>query len=82
MNKVSMLEFRNNAEAVIRRVRQGQCMVLTYRGKPVMRMTPVAERPTSSRDPFYALDRLAADGGNSLDNREIDEILYGEADLC
>jgi antitoxin (DNA-binding transcriptional repressor) of toxin-antitoxin stability system len=38
MDKVSMLEFRHDAESVIRKVEQGKRMILTYRGKPVMRL--------------------------------------------
>jgi hypothetical protein len=40
MKKVSMLEFRRNAKAVIRKVHLCQGLILTYRGKPVIRLEP------------------------------------------
>jgi len=43
MERVSILEFRRDAEAVIRKVRQGKRLILTYRGKPVMRLEPIQD---------------------------------------
>ena len=77
MEQVSMLEFRRDAEAVIRKVQQGQRLFLTYRGKPVMRLEPVRDQELTSDDPFYSLALLAASGGESLSNDEIDETVYG-----
>lgn len=75
MNEITMLELRNNAEEVVRRVRAGQRLVLTYRGKPAMRLEPIDD-PVQDDDPFYRLADLAEDG-ESLTNQRIDEILYG-----
>ncbi|HEY9784511.1 MAG TPA: type II toxin-antitoxin system prevent-host-death family antitoxin [Candidatus Obscuribacterales bacterium] len=77
MEKVSILEFRRNAEAIIRKVSRGKRLILTYRGKPVMRLEPIADVEIDSNDPFYSLGRLAAPAG-SLSNREIDSIVYEE----
>ena len=77
MKTVSMLEFRKNASSIIRRAMRGQRMLLTYRGKPVLRLEPIddPEEPAQD-DPFYALAELADAGGESLTNAEIDRILY------
>jgi len=77
MNEVSMLEFRHNAERIIERVRRGERMVLTYRGKPVVRLEPICDETAEPDDPFYALDALADAKGQSLTNREMDDVIYG-----
>ena len=77
MNKVTLLDFRRNAEGIIRRVQQGQRLLLTYRGKPVMSLEPISRPGISPDDPFYRLDRLAVRGESSLTNEEIDQIVYG-----
>ena len=76
MKKISILEFRHNAEGIIRRVQQGQRFLLTYRGRPVMRLEPVAQPEIGADDPFYRLGQLALPGRRSLTNEEIDKIVY------
>ena len=76
MERVSILEFRRDAEAVIRKVRQGKRLILTYRGKPVMRLEPIQDDKVGPDDPFYALAQLAVPNGRSLTNEEIDQTVY------
>jgi prevent-host-death family protein len=76
MEKISILEFRRHAGSVIRKVRQGKRLLLTYRGKPVMRLEPIRESKISPDDPFYAITQLATAKGQSLTNEEIDQIVY------
>lgn len=73
---ISMLEFRRDAEAILRKIQSGQRMVLTYRGKPVARLEPVSPQADSADDPFYQLASLADSKAEPLSNAEIDEILY------
>ena len=75
---VSILEFRRHAEAIIAKVRQGKRLILTYRGKPVIRLEPIIESQIGSDDPFYTLDSLAVPGGHSVTNEEIDQTIYGQ----
>lgn len=75
MEKITVLEFRRHADAVIRKVRQGKRLILTYRGQPVMRLEPIQETNPAADDPFYALPQLATKG-RSLTNEEIDQIVY------
>ncbi len=77
MKKISMLDFRLDAERIIAQVQKGQRMILTRRGKPVARLEPIVDESADSEDPFYALCDLAA-AGESLSNSRIDQILYGQ----
>lgn len=77
MDSVSMVEFRRDAERIIGRVRRGQRILLTYRGRPVVRLEPVSEAEAGPDDPFYSLSRLANDRGESLSNAEMDRTVYG-----
>ena len=77
MKTISMLEFRKKAEAILNRVRAGQGYVLTYRGKPVARLEPIANGEIPDDDPLYMLPQLAVEGGESISNEEIDRIVYG-----
>ena len=77
MKSISMLEFRNNAEGIIRQIQSGQPMVLMYRGKPVVRMEPWGDEPVPADDPFFRLYELADEEGEPLSNPKMDEIVYG-----
>ena len=78
MKTISMLEFRHHAEKVIAQVQKGQRLILTYRGKPVARLEPIAPQAVASDDPFYSLGQLADDRGGPLTNEQIDDIVYGQ----
>jgi antitoxin (DNA-binding transcriptional repressor) of toxin-antitoxin stability system len=77
MQTVSVLEFRKNAEKFIRWSRQGKRMLMTYRGRPVMRLEPVEKDKVGKDDPFLQLDGIAGGKKERLSNREIDGIVYG-----
>ena len=77
MRRVTLLEFRKKAQSILRRARQGERMILTYRGKPVMRLEPINEAEPDSGDPFYNLANLTIEGGVSLTNRQMDSAIYG-----
>jgi prevent-host-death family protein len=77
MKSVSMLEFRLNAEKIIARVRQGQRLLLTYRGKPVATLEPLRNQAITANDPFFKLAELADAKGESLSNDEINGVVYG-----
>ncbi len=77
MKTISMLEFRKDAETIVRSVQQGQRLVLTYRGKPVARIEPILEETVTHDDPFYKLYEQADETGDTLSNEEMDELIYG-----
>ena len=80
MKTVTMLEFRRRAADILSDVSRGSTITLTYRGRPTVRLEPVRP-PVSARktamDPFYTMDKLAAKGGRSLSNAEMDALVYG-----
>jgi prevent-host-death family protein len=80
MKTVTMLEFRKNAERVLRRVAKGERLVLSHRGKPAARLEPVTVTPgaASPNDPFLGIGRRAtASPRGKTKHAEIDRILYG-----
>jgi prevent-host-death family protein len=54
MKTVTMLEFRRDAEGVLRRVAKGERFVISHRGKPAARLEPlIAATPADpASDPF------------------------------
>lgn len=74
---VALTAFRNNAEAILRRVGRGERLILTYRGRPVARLEPIRSAELDPDDPIYRLPEIAAKGGGSLSNEEMDRIIYG-----
>ena len=76
MKTVTIVEFRNNLEATLRRVARGEGVLLTRRGRPVARLEPVLDRKIGLDDPIYSLSALAVDG-ESLSNEQIERELYG-----
>ena len=80
MKTVTMLEFRKNAERVLRRVAKGERLVLSHRGKAAARLEPMTSTPgaLSSDDPFLGIGRRAtASPKGKTKHAEIDRILYG-----
>jgi prevent-host-death family protein len=76
MKTVTMLEFRKNAERVLRRVAKGERLVLSHRGKPAARLEPPGA--ASPNDPFLSIGRRAtASPRGKTKHAEIDRILYG-----
>jgi antitoxin (DNA-binding transcriptional repressor) of toxin-antitoxin stability system len=78
MKTVTVLEFRKNAQRVIRWSRQGKRMIMTYRGRAVMRLDPMRHcEAVSEDDPFLKLDGIIRGKKSRLRNRKMDEIIYG-----
>ena len=77
MDQVTLLEFRRNADGVLRRIRSGHSLVLTKRGRPVARLEPIRDPEPDAEDPIYRLASLARRGGRSMTNRDVDRAIYG-----
>lgn len=77
MNQVTLVEFRKDAEKVLRRIRRGERLILTRRGKPVARLEPISSKTPREDDPIYRLADLAQEGGKTLTNRAMDREVYG-----
>ena len=80
MKTVTMLEFRKDAEGILRRVAKGERLVLSHRGRPAARLEPLAAPPKHdpAGDPFLAIAGRATRSPKGKTNHEdIDRILYG-----
>jgi len=81
MKTVTMLEFRKDAEGVLRRVARGERLVLSHRGKPAARLEPlrVATPPDDpAGDPFLAIaSRAKPSPKGKTRHEDIDRIVYG-----
>ena len=77
MTEVTMLEMRKSARHILNKVGKGETLLLTYRGKPIAEIHPVAKDDAISRDdPFYNITELATGDSKPLTNEDIDKILY------
>jgi prevent-host-death family protein len=80
MKTVTMVEFRQNAEGVLRRVARGERFVLSHRGKPAARLEPLSAAPAgdASDDPFLSIARrVTPSPKGKTAHANIDRILYG-----
>ena len=80
MKTVTMLEFRRNAEDILRRVRNGERFMLSHRGRAAARLEPVggATSSASVEDPFFTISQRATGSGKGrTQHSQIDKILYG-----
>lgn len=77
MTTISMLEFRGQAESILKKVCKGQSFLLTYRGKPIARLEPVGKPEVSGDDPVYDLASLASSKADPLTNKQMDQLIYG-----
>jgi antitoxin (DNA-binding transcriptional repressor) of toxin-antitoxin stability system len=78
MKTVTMLELRQHADRIVAQVQGGQRFVLTYRGKPVMRLEPIYADRVAEDDPIYGLASLADTEAEGMSNDDIDEAIYGK----
>lgn len=82
MKTVTMLEFRKNAEGILRRVANGEKFLLSHRGRPAARLEPVVTSGSggSPSDPFLTIaQRALPSPKGKTRHAEIDKILYGRA---
>jgi len=75
---ISTHQMRFEFERVLRAVKAGRSLTLTYRNKPLARIVPLNEElPIAEDDPIFRLDQLSEPIG-PLTNGEIDRLVYGE----
>jgi antitoxin (DNA-binding transcriptional repressor) of toxin-antitoxin stability system len=80
MTTVTMLEMRKDPVKIIEQVRAGRPLLLTYRGRPAIRLEPVTESVAAGADAFLNLADHAVKLG-ALTNAQIDEVLYGSGSV-
>lgn len=80
MRTITMLELRQNAQSVLRRIAKGERLLLSHRGKPVARLEPLTTAPNDVRlnDPFLTIGcRATASARGKIRHADIDRIVYG-----
>jgi antitoxin (DNA-binding transcriptional repressor) of toxin-antitoxin stability system len=80
MKTVTMLEFRQDAEGLLRRIARGERFVLSHRGKPAARLEPisVAAPADPASDPFLGIAHRAKPSPKGrTSHADLDRILYG-----
>lgn len=79
MSTVTMLDFRRDPKSIIQRITSGEELILTYRGKAVIRLGPVKQEAPPADDPIYRLSEFAQDAEPLPEqerDREIDRLVY------
>ena len=80
MKTVTMLEFRKNAEGILRRVGRGERFVLSHRGHAAARLEPISTARVAdpAGDPFLTIGQRATPSPRGKTRHaDIDRILYG-----
>ena len=75
-----MLEFRQHAQSVLRRVAKGERFFLSHRGKRAARLEPLTTAPNNAaaNDPFLSIgSRATASPKGKTRHDDIDRIVYG-----
>ena len=76
--QISTNELRLDFDRVLKALKQGRSLTLTYRNKPVARIVPIEEeRVLREDDPIYHMYELAEAIGSTLKNKDIDRLVYG-----
>jgi prevent-host-death family protein len=74
---ISTHDMRFQFGRILRAVKQGRSLTLTYRNKPLARIVPLASQPEiPPEDPIFHLHELAEPIG-PLTNTDIDAAVYG-----
>ena len=76
MENVTMLDLRRNTRRIIMKARKGERMILSYRGKPVIRLEPFIEKIPEGDDPFFSLPEFSLEESEILNNKEMDALIY------
>jgi prevent-host-death family protein len=67
---VGVRELRQNLSVYLRRVKQGEPLEVTERGRPIAMLTPLPE-PATALDRLVASGRASAPAGDLLDLRPL-----------
>jgi prevent-host-death family protein len=79
MKTITMVQFRKDAEGILRRVAQGERFLLSHRGKPAARLEPITTDPAGrlEDDPLFRIaERATPSPKGPTDHRDIDRIVY------
>ncbi len=77
MKHISVLDFRKNSKKILDGAKRGERMIMTYRGRPVFRLEPIANELPSQDDAFYQLGQFVPGKGTNMSNVDMDKAVYG-----
>ena len=80
MKTITMLEFRQNAQSILRRIAKGERFLLSHRGKRAARLEPLTTAPNDvlRTDPFLNIgSRATVSPKGKTRHADIDRIVYG-----
>jgi antitoxin (DNA-binding transcriptional repressor) of toxin-antitoxin stability system len=76
--QISINELRLEFDRVLKALKQGRTLTLTYRNKPLASIAPIeADAALRADDSIYRMYELAASIGGKVTNRDIDRLIYG-----
>jgi len=77
-SEISTNELRLKFDRVLKAVKQGRSLTLTYRNKPLARIVPInQEYSPREDDPIYHMYEHAQPVGAPITNEEMDRLIYG-----
>jgi prevent-host-death family protein len=81
-SEISTNKLRLEFDRVLKAVRQGRSLTLTYRNKPLARIVPLKEKHLLQEDdPIYRMYEHAEPIGDPLTNEEMDQLIYGRGEV-
>jgi prevent-host-death family protein len=76
--EISTNELRLAFARVLKALKQGCSLTLTYRNKPVARIVPIeGQHLLREDDPIYHMYEMAEAIGGPVTNKDIDRLVYG-----
>lgn len=81
MRIITTSKLRQDFRRIIRMLKQGRRLTLTYRGKAVACLEPVRDRSlNSSNDPLFHIHKLSqASTLGPLNHDDTDRLVYGQS---
>lgn len=76
METITMVDLRQKSEQIVRQLKKGQSLNLSYRGKKIALILPIKTEPVSSDDPIF---HLSDSSMTPMSNEDIDKAIYGDA---
>jgi antitoxin (DNA-binding transcriptional repressor) of toxin-antitoxin stability system len=76
MKTITMLDLRKDARRIVQRVKQGERLVLSYRGENSVILEPYHDARNIAKDDLLFKLADMAEQGESMSNSEMDEALY------
>jgi antitoxin (DNA-binding transcriptional repressor) of toxin-antitoxin stability system len=80
MTSITMLDLRKNSNILLEKLKRKEKILLSFRGKPVATIHPIAQESDWESDSFLQfINSIPKSNGKKpkLSNEEIDSLVYG-----